>query len=294
MLEKNKIHCVKNLPVGQNLYDKIMYTGLAFETNCSNTPRNLDDIINTNTIKDFLETNSGPLATPNYYECLGHASMNSNSRNVEYRLRNAYYTTDCGVVDVISTGMSKKFYKKWLKPLEGKRVFSIMIVLKALSSGKVKLSSSQPLDNPEICGNYLSNPADRKNLIDAIKFIKKFTQCESFKKFGIKFYDAPIPGCEHKIRNEDKYLECAIKHLTVPYGDFSGTCKMGPATDPTAVVNEQGLVHGLEGLRVVGRTIMPIPTSGGAGALTTMIAERCCDSIRKQEGFAVTNYCPKK
>src|SRR3546814_12372427 len=65
------------------------------------------------------------------------------------------------------------------------------------------------------------------------------------------------------------------------YGNSSyhlvGTCKMGPATDPLAVVDDRLRVHGLEGLRVVDASIMPIIPSANTYASTMMLAEKASD-----------------
>ena len=60
-----------------------------------------------------------------------------------------------------------------------------------------------------------------------------------------------------------------------------GTCKMGPAHDTTAVVDDQLRVHGVRGLRVIDASIMPTITSGNTNAPTVMIAERGAEFIRK-------------
>ena len=61
----------------------------------------------------------------------------------------------------------------------------------------------------------------------------------------------------------------------------SGTCKMGPASDPMAVVNQHGLVHGLEGLRVADASIMPDCIRANTNATTIMIGERVGDFMKE-------------
>ncbi len=59
-----------------------------------------------------------------------------------------------------------------------------------------------------------------------------------------------------------------------------GTCRMGPASDPSAVVDDQLRVHGMERLRVVDASIMPMMISANLNAATLMIAEKAADIIR--------------
>ena len=59
-----------------------------------------------------------------------------------------------------------------------------------------------------------------------------------------------------------------------------GTAKVGPASDPMAVVDARLRVHGVPGLRVVDASVMPTITSGNTNAPTLMIAERAAEWIR--------------
>ena len=61
-----------------------------------------------------------------------------------------------------------------------------------------------------------------------------------------------------------------------------GTCKMGPAADPRAVVDAQLRVHGVGGLRVIDASVMPTITSGNTNAPTIMVAERAAELIRQE------------
>ena len=62
---------------------------------------------------------------------------------------------------------------------------------------------------------------------------------------------------------------------------ISCTCKMGPASDPMAVVDQYGRVHGLEGLRVADASIMPNCVRANTNPTTMVIGERISDFIRQ-------------
>jgi choline dehydrogenase len=64
-----------------------------------------------------------------------------------------------------------------------------------------------------------------------------------------------------------------------------GSCRMAPDSDPTAVVDDQLRVRGLEGLRVVDASIMPTMPSANLNASVLMIAEKAADMIRGKPAF---------
>ena len=96
-------------------------------------------------------------------------------------------------------------------------------------------------------------------------------------RFG-RFYDReefPGPGVE----SDDEILDFARRRGTTAFHPM-GTCRMGPQSDPGAVVDDELRVHGVDGLRVVDASVMPTMPSANTNASTLMIAEKAADLIR--------------
>lgn len=90
----------------------------------------------------------------------------------------------------------------------------------------------------------------------------------------------PAKKCEHLEFGSDKYWECAVKRDKNPAYHQAGSCKMGPDTDPMAVVDDQLRVKGIRGVRVADASIMPDVTSGNTNAPAIMIGERAADFVK--------------
>ncbi len=79
---------------------------------------------------------------------------------------------------------------------------------------------------------------------------------------------------------DDDALDLYIRQTVGTARHVSGTCKMGPDSDPTAVVDQYCSVKGVQGLSVVDASVMPrVPRSGGALSSVVMIGERAVDWI---------------
>lgn len=79
----------------------------------------------------------------------------------------------------------------------------------------------------------------------------------------------------------DPYWECYVRHFAMSMDHAVGTAKMGPVTDPFAVVDSRLLVHGLKGLRVIDASVMPSIVSGNVKTAEVMIAEKGSDFVKE-------------
>ena len=91
------------------------------------------------------------------------------------------------------------------------------------------------------------------------------------------YYDyEDFPG--PKVQSDDELLGAAKERGTTTFHP-SGTCRMGPASDKLAVVDDQLRVRGLHGLRVVDASVMPTMLSANLNAATLMIGAKAADMI---------------
>jgi choline dehydrogenase len=142
------------------------------------------------------------------------------------------------------------------------------------STGYVRARSTDVFEDPEINPNYLSNPMDRQVHLGGIRLLRRMLTTPQLAPF---LEAESLPGPQ--ARSDDELLDFAYRNGSTTY-HLIGTARMGPATDPTAVVDDRLLVHGLQGLRVVDASVMPHMPSANTYATTLMIAEKAADMIR--------------
>ncbi len=144
-------------------------------------------------------------------------------------------------------------------------------VLRPKSRGQVSLLSANPLDDPAIDLNMLSEQEDRDILLQGIRRVREYLDARALEKYRGPEY---LPG-DDVVSDKDleEYILNSANNIYHPVG----TCKMG--SDSMAVVDNRLRVHGIEGLRVVDASIMPTVTSGNTNAPTIMIAEKAADMI---------------
>jgi len=127
--------------------------------------------------------------------------------------------------------------------------------------------------------SYFSDPFDARVMGEAVKFMRRLgKRLHNHPDFGgIEVF----PGEATVPTGDDRALEAFAREYAETYYHPTSTCRMGPETDPLAVVDAGLNVHGIERLRVVDASVMPKVPAGHTCAPTVMIAERCADIIRE-------------
>ncbi|MDB5621921.1 MAG: alanine-phosphoribitol ligase [Devosia sp.] len=146
--------------------------------------------------------------------------------------------------------------------------------LRPRSRGTVRLASAKPEDDPLIDPNYLDDPHDRQMAVTSVRTIRRLLSQPAMAPF---IEHERLPG--DRAQSEEAIMDYIRQYACCDYHPV-GTCKMG--NDPLAVVDDRLRVRGIDALRVVDSSIMPVLPSGNTNAPTIMIAEKGADLIRAE------------
>ncbi|GGY55709.1 oxygen-dependent choline dehydrogenase [Bacterioplanes sanyensis] len=146
-------------------------------------------------------------------------------------------------------------------------------LMRPTSLGRLRLNGTDPNQAPEIVFNYLASERDRADMRAAVRLVREIVQQPAFDALR---GEEISPGLQ--CQSDDELDLWARDTMETGY-HAAGTCKMGPVDDPEAVVAPDLTVHGMQGLRVVDASIMPVIVSGNTNAPVIMIAEKASDMI---------------
>lgn len=146
----------------------------------------------------------------------------------------------------------------------------------AKGAGAVRLASADPHAAPEIDYNYLTEEEDRRRFRDGVRMCVKLGEHPEMAKLIDRRHrplDADLES--------DEALDDWIEREVMTGHHISCTAKMGPSSDPMAVVDQYGKLHGADGLRVADASIMPDCVRANINATVIAIGERIADFIRE-------------
>jgi choline dehydrogenase/4-pyridoxate dehydrogenase len=174
------------------------------------------------------------------------------------------------------------YFKPFKEPYQdafGGRV----IMLHPESRGSVSLASANPGALARIRQNFMSTDREWKNMRAALRLMQDIMSQPAMAPY----VDKPIAPVSAK--SSDAELDEHIRNTAITLHHPLGTCKMGPDTDETAVVDSACRVHGVESLRVIDASVIPHTISGNINAPVMMIAEKTADLIRGRPSLAPLN-----
>ncbi|XP_053691271.1 glucose dehydrogenase [FAD, quinone] [Sabethes cyaneus] len=285
-LQEIGIPVIQDLKVGYNLQDHMTLPGLVFTVEQPVTIRERD-MRSPQTIIDYLFYGRGPFTIPGGAEGIAFVKTNvsylpPDYPDVELVLGTGAYNNDDSGSLRFAFGMPDDFYFKTYGSIIGKHAFAISpVLMRPKSRGRVMLKSKNPFHWPRMQGNYYENNDDLVVLREGVKLAVQIGESSTFSRFGVNFHKQPFFGCEQHRFQSDEYWECCIRRIGTSLQHQSGTCKMGPPSDHTAVVNPQLSVYGVRGIRVADCSIIPVIPASHTNAVAFMIGEKAADMIKE-------------
>ena len=158
--------------------------------------------------------------------------------------------------------------------------------MRSPSRGSVTLRSSDPAEAPKILFNYMSHEKDWEDFRRCIRLTREIFAQEAFAPFVCHEIQ---PGAD--VQSDDALNAFIKDHVESAYHPC-GTCKMGDATDPMAVVDPECRVIGVSGLRVADSSIFPQITNGNLNGPSIMVGEKASDHILGRPPLPASNQEP--
>jgi choline dehydrogenase len=244
--------------VGKNLRDHYAPRFVARVKNVDTINERVRGIKLAGEIARYFATRKGVLSlSPTLVYCFWHSGVSAERSDIQMTFTPASYKE--GVQGQLETepGMT---VAAWQQRPE--------------SHGYVHVRSADPFAAPLIQPNYLAEEFDRRVLVGGMKLVRNLLKSRPLQPY----YDREdVPG--PNVQSDDELLDFARRKATTTFHP-GGSCRMGPPSDPTSVVDDQLRVHGLERLRVIDASVMPTMLSANLNAATMMIADKASDMIR--------------
>jgi choline dehydrogenase-like flavoprotein len=276
------ITSIKNLPVGDNFQDHPKSVHF-IKINPNAVNQNILNIMYD--AAEFYFNRTGKFSNLNVMNYM--ALINSTDANATYP--NAHYIfyrfekSQELFSDIISRlGYKQEFIDQLISINQN---YQILMVFNHLpnpySRGTVKLRSSNVWDYPKIVTNWFQDSRDVDTLLSGYVKVEEIVNTQAFQNASAELIKFTIPECDPIPYPSDEYRRCYIKYFTASGWHQSSTVKMGPSTDPTAVVDPRLRVHGIQGLRVADVSITPNVVTPNTQCTAYVIGEKAADMIKQ-------------
>jgi choline dehydrogenase-like flavoprotein len=146
-------------------------------------------------------------------------------------------------------------------------------LLRPKARGWVKLRSADPAAQPLVNCNFFGDPEDLRLTLASMRYARKILETAPFKS---KVRDEILPGAH--LTSDEELTKFAGQTVKTNYHP-SGSCRMGPDSDPMSVVDARLRVRGVDKLRVIDCSIMPLIVSGNTNAPAMAIGSKAAEMV---------------
>ncbi|XP_023159558.2 glucose dehydrogenase [FAD, quinone] [Drosophila hydei] len=278
---------IADLAVGFNLQDHVA-PALTFRCNASTLKFN--NFLNSDAVGSFLR-GEGPLRSAGGVEAISFYALDAAEGAkgwADMELFVAGTSIHWNQALRVALGIRGDVYESVFSELERSNANAFMIfpmILRAKSRGRIRLKSRNPLQHPLIDANYFAHPYDLNITVRGIKQAISLLDQPAFRAINARVLEKQLPACRRYGYQTDAYWSCYARHFTFTIYHYSGTAKMGPRSDPSAVVDARLRVHGISNLRVVDASIMPYLVAGHPNGPVYLIAEKATDMIKEDHNY---------
>ncbi|CAO1440318.1 unnamed protein product [Diamesa tonsa] len=280
---------IADLKVGENLQDHIAPGAITITV--STTSLTSESL----TLKNFIDYqlySTGPMTSPGGSEGIAfydtNATLNKGWPDIELLQLGGAVSSDPVLLQ--NFNLNTTFYNSVYGDLVAQKKDAIMIyplLLRPKSRGCITLKSSNPFDDPVVVPKYFSFTSEINTICRGIKKITNLMNTTAFKAINATLVKANIPACADFKYGSPSYWQCYARHFTFSIWHYCGTAKMGPLSDPTAVVDARLKVHKIKGLRVIDASIIPTIPAAHLNAPVMMIGEKGSDMIKEDHGYPI-------
>ena len=212
----------------------------------------------------YLLTRSGPLAMP----AAEFAAWLSSDPSLPYQDIEVHGLPVTGEMEAVMQGDASAYRTE---PFAGMTLAPYQV--RPYSRGSLRLAGVHAATHPRIRMNYLDDERDRRALLHGLRFVRHMAQQPALAAL-VQAETRPGP----EVQSDAEWLDWLAPYLGSAHHAV-GSCRMGRADDPLAVVNPELQVRGMAGLRVIDASVMPHLVSGNTNAAAVVIGDKGADLV---------------
>lgn len=272
-----------DLAVGHNLQDHVIVPYFVSVYRKNKKPIKMDEAANA--LYSYFMHQLGPVAGIGTSDYIGFLNSKQNQSDPfpDIQIHNFYYKNGgehfniflklYGANEEIETSLREAF-------AEGNILIYYITLLKQSVPGKVELHNTDPLHAPKITTGYLEDDEEVETALRGIRRMQELKGTPSYVTAEAEEIHVKISECDQLDYDSDDYWRCYIRYTSTTLYHPVGTAKMGPDSDPEAVLTPELKVRKVKNLRVVDASIMPIIPSANTNAASIMVGEKGSDLIK--------------